>query len=33
MENKIKITSKKKDFLISLDIISLFKIYSENLDI
>jgi len=31
--NKIKIKSKKKDFLISLNIISLFKIYCENLDI
>ena len=32
-ENKIKIKSKKKDFLISLNIISLFKIYCKNLDI
>ena len=31
--DKIKIKSKKKDFLISLNIISLFKIYSDNLDI
>lgn len=31
--DKIKIKSKKKDFLISLNIISLFKIYCENLDI
>jgi len=32
VEKRLKIECKKKDFLLSLDILEAFKIYCENLD-